>query len=105
MNRLVSDFRVEPSHPALPGHFPGRPIVPGVLMLDCVLAEIQRATGRAVVRLPRVKFISVLLPDEEAHLECELDAARAVFRVTTRRGTIEVLVAEGLVLLADGAAQ
>ena len=32
--RQVHSFRVEADHPALEGHFPGRPIVPGVVLLD-----------------------------------------------------------------------
>ena len=29
---------VAADHPALPGHFPGRPIIPGVVLLQIVLA-------------------------------------------------------------------
>ena len=34
-------FRVAADHPALPGHFPGRPIVPGVVILDHVQQAIE----------------------------------------------------------------
>ena len=31
---------VAPTHPSLPGHFPGQPVVPGVVILDAVQAAI-----------------------------------------------------------------
>jgi hypothetical protein len=53
--RAVHSFRVEPDHPALDGHFPGRPVVPGVVLLDEVLAAVTRETGLAPpLRLERV---------------------------------------------------
>ena len=39
------NFVIESDHPALPGHFPGRPVVPGVVVLDRVLAAIESAHG------------------------------------------------------------
>src|SRR4030095_8551398 len=40
--------RIPATHPALPGHFPGRPIVPGVVLLQCVLDEAERWLGKAL---------------------------------------------------------
>ena len=34
----MSVFRIAADHPCLPGHFPGQPVVPGVVVLDRVLA-------------------------------------------------------------------
>lgn len=70
-------------HPSLPGHFPGRPVVPGVVVLDEVLACARRELGGALVRVPQVKFVAPLLPDEAARIELDADAAarRARFRV------------------------
>jgi 3-hydroxymyristoyl/3-hydroxydecanoyl-(acyl carrier protein) dehydratase len=66
MMRRVCAFTVGADHPALPGHFPGRPIVPGVMLLDEVLAAIAAGTGlRGAVRLERVKFASPVGPGEE----------------------------------------
>ena len=69
----------------MPGHFPGNPIVPGVLLLDHVMHGLQQATGLRLSRLKQVKFISALLPEEQAQAFCEVDGNRASFRVTAQR--------------------
>src|SRR3546814_9281220 len=54
----MSGFVIGDDHPALPGHFPGRPIVPGVVILDRVLDAIEAAHGPlGALRLPQVKFL------------------------------------------------
>lgn len=91
------EFVVEHSHPCLPGHFPGRPLVPGVVVLDHVLAAIEQAhSPPGALRLPQVKFASPLLPGQAARVELEGHAPRWKFRVV--RG--DVLVASGEVALA-----
>lgn len=64
-------FRIDATHPALPGHFPGRPVVPGVVLLDRVAAAVEREFGARVAALPQVKFVAPLLPGEEAELRLE----------------------------------
>jgi len=70
-------FTIDAGHSALPGHFPGRPVVPGVVVLDRVLAAIEAAHGPlGPLRLPQVKFVRPLLPGEAARIELEaLDTA------------------------------
>jgi acyl-coenzyme A synthetase/AMP-(fatty) acid ligase len=99
VRRLEFNLRIPPDHPALPGHFPGNPIVPGVLLLDTVIANLERATGSRAVRLQQVKFLAVLRPDEPALAECEIDGHTASFRVSTRWGTATAPLASGTVLL------
>ena len=36
------EFVIDPGHPCLPGHFPGRPVVPGVVVLDRVVEAIEQ---------------------------------------------------------------
>ena len=57
---------VAPSHPALPGHFPGDPIVPGVVLLDEVLRALP---GR--MDIARAKFHAPLRPAEEFVIRIE----------------------------------
>lgn len=105
MKALELDFCVQADHPALPGHFPGRPVVPGVLILDHVLAAFQQTTGRRVSLLQQVKFKSTLFPGEHARTLCEVQDPRVSFRITTQRNDVSVLLATGILVLhpVDGA--
>lgn len=97
------EFAVPNDHPALPGHFPGRPIVPGVLLLDQVLTRLSSALGRPVATLQQVKFALPLLPDETARVgvDVDVDGRRVRFSVTARRDGVAVLLASGSVVLAE----
>ncbi|GAB1595171.1 hypothetical protein [Lysobacter claricitrinus] len=76
------DFVVDATHPSLPGHFPGNPIVPGVVLLDHVVEAIEAAHGPlARLRLPQVKFLEPLRPGEHARVELDGVAPRWRFRV------------------------
>ena len=84
-------------HPCLPGHFPGRPIVPGVVVLDRVLAAIEAQHGAlGVLRMPQVKFLQPLLPEQPARIELSLsDAVDAPPRWRFRVLRDDMLIASG----------
>ena len=75
-------------HPALPGHFPGRPIVPGVLLLDAVM----QAAGLAQGLLRRAKFLAPVLPGDEVEIALAPAPGRLGFACRCR-GTL-VLIGE-----------
>ncbi len=61
------------SHPAFAGHFPGRPIVPGVLLLDAAIHAIVQASDgaageAATCQVSSAKFLSPVSPDESLTL-------------------------------------
>jgi 3-hydroxymyristoyl/3-hydroxydecanoyl-(acyl carrier protein) dehydratase len=70
--RVVS---IGPDHPALPGHFPGHPVIPGVVILDEVIETLRIHAGPALVvtGLPSVKLSSPLLPGQPLTIEIEQD--------------------------------
>lgn len=62
------------NHPAFAGHFPGLPIVPGVLLLDEALHTIGSAIGVSLAAcfINSVKFLSPLKPGEAIVIEHEV---------------------------------
>jgi 3-hydroxymyristoyl/3-hydroxydecanoyl-(acyl carrier protein) dehydratase len=84
---------ISESHPALPGHFPGRPIVPGVVLLDHVVASAEGWLQQSVrvTAIKQVKFLAPLLPQQEAAAELSLDGQE--LRFALRRG--EDVIAQG----------
>jgi 3-hydroxyacyl-[acyl-carrier-protein] dehydratase len=60
-------YTVPADHPSLPGHFPGRPILPGVVLLDAVF----RAAGVEPARLLRAKFTAPVGPGDEVEIGFE----------------------------------
>ena len=94
--------QVEPSHPALPFHFPGNPIVPGVWLLSLVEEAVRDRYGEALsVRgVPDASFRNVLRPGELFRIELEQTApGRIAFRVDSRVQRI----ADGTLIVAEAA--
>jgi len=79
---------ISADHPSLPGHFPGTPIVPGVVILDEILAALTEWRGGShVTAIRAVKFLAPLKPqqpfticlsagqdaDDEVDFSCRVD--------------------------------
>jgi len=74
-------WRVPFDHPALAGHFPGRPIVPGVLLLDHALFLAQAQMGRkaALWKIAQTKFLSPCGPGDALVFSFEQGAHENLF--------------------------
>jgi 3-hydroxymyristoyl/3-hydroxydecanoyl-(acyl carrier protein) dehydratase len=99
-SRIEARVLVPANHPSLPGHFPGQPVVPGVLLLERLVEAAEQAVGAPlrVTGMPQVKFVAPLLPDEEALAVMELAPDSLRFRVERDGQTI----AQGAFQLAGG---
>jgi 3-hydroxymyristoyl/3-hydroxydecanoyl-(acyl carrier protein) dehydratase len=73
---------IDYDHPSLAGHFPGHPVVPGVVLLNEVLETLRHGSAAALVvtGLPMVKFSSPLRPGEVVTIHIDEEGAgRATF--------------------------
>jgi acyl-coenzyme A synthetase/AMP-(fatty) acid ligase/3-hydroxymyristoyl/3-hydroxydecanoyl-(acyl carrier protein) dehydratase len=88
-------FTIAPDHAALPGHFPGQPIVPGVVLLDHAISAIGAALNRSfdACRLSSAKFPSPAAPGVPLDLAFDITASGAI-RFTISAG--ERAVASGV---------
>lgn len=96
MNHYRQPIHFDGGHPALPGHFPGHPLVPGVLLLEQVALGLRAWRGQRVSRVIEAKFMSPLLPDESALLELSPNSAN-MFRINFRIERDGTLLARGSV--------
>lgn len=81
---LRATLCVPASHPILPGHFPGAPIVPGVLLLEAVRRACECVHGAplAIAEVLDVRFSRPVAADERVALRAQIDAAEALLDVT-----------------------
>lgn len=101
---FAGDFTIAPTHPALPGHFPGHPIVPGVVLLDAAVTRIAAACGATQVlrdgfEIVSAKFLSPVVPGERVDVRFQLAGPAG----RTARFTLKVaqrVVASGTLSLA-----
>jgi 3-hydroxyacyl-[acyl-carrier-protein] dehydratase len=78
----VFDFRFRADDPVFAGHFPNRPLLPGVFQLEMtrVAAESVLACPLAVREISKAKFQRPILPDEIVRLELKLSEANGAIR-------------------------
>ena len=91
MNPHEFTWPVPADHPAFAGHFPGRPIVPGVVLLDEALrcTESLLATPATGWQIANAKFLSPDGPGEILNIRVER-TPRGNYSFTIRAGEREV---------------
>jgi 3-hydroxymyristoyl/3-hydroxydecanoyl-(acyl carrier protein) dehydratase len=104
MSAIAATARIEigADHPAFAGHFPGRPLLPGVALLAAVLeaAAAEPSLAAAVGDAPRlawVKFLAPVGPETSLAVSLRLGDAAIDWQVAAR----DVTVATGRIARAD----
>jgi 3-hydroxyacyl-[acyl-carrier-protein] dehydratase len=84
-SRVVARKRVREDEWYLAGHFPGRPVMPGVLIVEAMaqtgaVAVLSEKENRGRIAffagIDAVRFKRVVKPGDELELECELEHVR-----------------------------
>jgi predicted LPLAT superfamily acyltransferase len=68
---VVTTLRIDAGHPALAGHFPGAPVLPGVVLLDETVRAVERSSAARGERwrIGNAKFVKPVRPGEILTLE------------------------------------
>jgi 3-hydroxymyristoyl/3-hydroxydecanoyl-(acyl carrier protein) dehydratase len=81
---MSARFAIEPTHPALQGHFAGNPVVPGAVLIGLVDATLAHA-GRTLTGIERAKFRRPVVPGEEVHVSIAYtDGSTVTFELRSR---------------------
>lgn len=72
----ADEYLVDADHPAFAGHFPGQPLLPGVVLLTFVLRSLHRrpalaahlGTGEPALAVEQVKFLAPVGPGERVRV-------------------------------------
>lgn len=101
MAEHVAPGRIAADHPCLAGHFPGRPVVPAVVLLEFTVRALSDALGRRVrlAAVPAVKFLNPLLPEQPFTATLQVDAAARTARFVLATPSLEL--AQGRLEYAD----
>lgn len=86
---IETELHIDAAHPALAGHFPGRPIVPGVVLLAEAMRAIESREGADFAlrhRLASVKFLKPVGPDARLALRVDFAADSRIAFTLSERG-------------------
>ena len=100
-----------PEDPMFAGHFPGNPIVPGVILTEALAqtAGIAAASGYAETDRPifllsairTMKFLQAVRPGDEIELRAEkIGSTEALFQFKVEARSNGAMVAEGQLVLS-----
>jgi 3-hydroxyacyl-[acyl-carrier-protein] dehydratase len=61
------EIKFNPEHAIFKGHFPDRPITPGVIEMEIVKQLLEKSTSKklSLVKVRNCKFLNILNPEED----------------------------------------
>jgi 3-hydroxyacyl-[acyl-carrier-protein] dehydratase len=95
--RVVARKTVQPDEWYLTGHFPGRPVMPGVLIVEAMaqagaVAVLSEEENRGKIALfagiDALRFKRIVEPGDEIEIECTLETVRGPIGRGKARATV-----------------
>ena len=70
IDSFTASISFDPRHEVFSGHFPGQPVVPGVVLVRIVRDVVSQITGRTISlqQAPNIKFLNIIDPGEMQNL-------------------------------------
>lgn len=82
-NTFKATFRFDSSLPVFKGHFPGRPILPGVFQIELARIALEAVSKErySIAKVHKAKFSGITLPAQEILMTAKITAAGEHTRV------------------------
>jgi 3-hydroxyacyl-[acyl-carrier-protein] dehydratase len=82
---FTATVKFNPAHPLFSGHFPGLPVVPGVLLMEIAASATRQFTGKELIikEASVIKFIRIIDPrkDNEVMLDVALTEEEGKYKL------------------------
>jgi 3-hydroxyacyl-[acyl-carrier-protein] dehydratase len=87
---FTANIRLNGQHPVYQGHFPGKPVVPGVCQIQMIKEIFSEAIHREVslVNADNIKFLAIIVPEMYPNLDIKITAKRQKEEAWEVSGTI-----------------
>jgi len=92
----TSTLYIPAQHPSLAGHFPGNPLLPGVVLLDVALQHLMEDIPLQNCRLENIKFLRPVVPDAVTGVSLTLQYTHST------NGTVRFTIAEAEHMVVSG---
>lgn len=87
---ITTRLLIDPDEACFAGHYPGFPILPGVLLIDTVDRSVRRYAVSCdigpieLIEVRSVRFLAPVFPGDEVTADCTVKATGAVLAVNAR---------------------
>ena len=100
---ILAEFVFDPNLPLFRGHFPGKPLVPGILCIEMVRQAVERARGERfkIRRVEKAKFTTEISPGRSVALEVRLTPREGLLRAAATARLAGAPAAQLSLLLAE----